>query len=255
MEDELKNMNQQEQYANSSSLNPPSYTQTSYPVSEFYENNERSQKVQPSQQKKSSPYIYQYISLLSSFIIPPLGIVLSLRARTRARYYSQSSVISNFALFISCLLTAFLIGLVGFSIYRNYTRNLDLQDSIKSSSGSVVEVKKYSVDEQKGIDVVNEYFNFLKKEDYSSAYKLLSPELQKEYINGEGDFAKEVKTANLKLIDSWTVSDITTSGNRITLKGKAKFRGSIPEGNFEFAFYKDNDGSINMYLWQISPNT
>jgi len=254
MEDELDNMTQEE-YANNSVLNQPALTQTSYPSGHLNENDQSSQNGQTLQQKKFTPYIYQYISLLSSFIIPPLGIVLSLRARKRARYYSQTSVIANIALLISCLLTIILIGIVGFSIYRNYTRNLDIQDSIKSSSGSVGGVKKYSIDEKNSIDVVNEYFNFLKKEDYASAYKLLSPELQKEYINGESDFAKEVTTANLKLIDSWTVNDVMTSGNRITLKGKAKFKGSIPEGNFEFAFYKDNDGSIKMYLWQISPNT
>jgi hypothetical protein len=197
-------------------------------------------------------------SLIFAFVLPPLGLIMSMVARAKAKNSNSPTKVATIALTISLILFLGLLGAGGYLIYRNYNRTLDAQDNAKSNDqSSATSPDQYTPDQKKTIEISEKFLNSIKSENYGDAFKLLSPDLQKEYINGESDFAKEVTTANLKLIDSWTVTEVTANGkaDRITVKGKANFRGPTPSGNFEFAFYKDADGSMKMYLWQISPNT
>jgi hypothetical protein len=179
-------------------------------------------------------------------------------AKAKARNSNSSTTVANVALTISTILFIGLISAGGVIIYQNYNRTLDSQDSAKNiQQNEKTTPSNYSDDQKKAIEISETFLNDIKTENYSAAFNLLSSDLQKEYINGESDFSKEVTTANLKLIDSWKVTEVTSNGkgDRITIKGTANFRGPTPSGNFEFAFYKDTDGSKKMYLWQISPNT
>jgi len=197
-------------------------------------------------------------SLLFAFILPPIGLIMSMIARAKAKNSNSSTKLATFALTVSLILFLGLLGTGGYVIYKNYNRTLDAQDNAKTKNQSNANSsEQYTPDQKKTVEISEKFLNSIKSENYGDAFKLLSPDLQKEYINGESDFAKEVTTANLKLIDSWTVTEVTGNGkgDRITVKGKANFRGPTPSGNFEFAFYKDADGSMKMYLWQISPNT
>jgi len=197
-------------------------------------------------------------SLLFAVILPPLGLILSMIAKVKARNSNSSTTVANIALTISTILFIALIAAGGVVIYQNYNRTLDSQDSAKNSQQyEQASSNNYNDDQKKAIEIGESFLNNIKTENYSAAFNLLSPDLQKEYINGESDFSKEVTTANLKLIDSWKVTEVTSNGkgDRITVKGTANFRGPTPSGNFEFAFYKDTDDSKKMYLWQISPNT
>lgn len=197
-------------------------------------------------------------SLLFAIILPPVGLIMSMIAKAKARNSNSSTTVANVALTISTILFIGLISAGGVIIYQNYNRTLDSQDSAKNiQQNEKTTPSNYSDDQKKAIEISETFLNDIKTENYSAAFNLLSSDLQKEYINGESDFSKEVTTANLKLIDSWKVTEVTSNGkgDRITIKGTANFRGPTPSGNFEFAFYKDTDGSKKMYLWQISPNT
>ena len=200
-----------------------------------------------------------YFALILAFLLPPIGLIVSMVARAKSKNTNRPAGLATAALVISTILFLSILGSGGYYIYREYNKSNNKQFSNESVSQTNGNSKNnnYTDNEKKAIAQSEQFLNFIKTEDYASAFKMLSPELQKEYINGESDFSKEVTTANLKLIDSWSVSEAITNGNqdRFTVNGTATFRGSTPNGKFEFQFYKDSNGSIKMFLWQISPNS
>lgn len=217
------------------------------------------EKIEKATKEKPKTSGLSVTSLVFAFLIPPIGLIMSMVARSKSKNEDRPTAVATTAIVVSTILFFGILGGGGFVIYRSYNKTKTAQQSYGNNSQSDNQSvdKTYSADEKKAIAQSEQFLNYIKSENYTDAFKMLSRELQKEYPNGEADFTKEVTTANLKLIDSWTVKNAETNGkeDRITVSGDAVFRGANPGGKFEFQFYKDTDGSIKMFLWQISPNT
>ncbi len=200
-----------------------------------------------------------YVALVFAFLLPPIGLIIALVSRSRSKDENRPTHVATAAIIISSLMFLGLLSGGSFIVYRSYDQSKTAQkaNQAESSQNQAGKNKIYSEFEKKSIAQGEQFLKDIKSEDYAAAFKLLSPELQKEYPNGEADFTKEVTTANLKLVDSWTISNATTNGkeDRVTVVGDAVFRGANPSGKFEFQFYKDGSGPVKMFLWQISPNT
>jgi len=195
--------------------------------------------------------------IIFAFLAPPIGIIISYLARRRAINNYKSTFTSTLGLAVASFLSLVILGFAGFAISRNFEKTLDTQDSASTSSSSNPPKKDYTPSEKSALDQTNKFLSAIKEENYSQAFSLLGPELRKEYSQGEAGFESELKSANLKLIDSWDITSVSTNnkGDRFTVKGNARFKGATPSAKFELSYYKANDGSVKMFLWQISPDT
>jgi hypothetical protein len=208
------------------------------------------------------------LALVFAFLLPLVGFILALVALSKIKKSNEGgkglalaglvlSIVFMIAQIVGAIL--FFAGLLSFSakVDKTYTPSTSTNTTTNSSSSSTgTSNNSYSADENKAISTVNSFLQYIKSENYQAAWNLLGPELQKEYAAGEPEFAKEVTDANLRLISTWNITNATTSeaGDRITLDGTATFRTSNPTGTIKFGFYKDNDGTLKMYLWDIRPS-
>lgn len=208
------------------------------------------------------------LALVFAFLIPLVGFILAIVAMSKIKKTNEGgkglavagliiSILNMLAQIVLIILLT--VGIVNFgkSVDNASTSTTsNTNTSTNSSSSSKNTTNSYSADENKAISQVNSFLQAIKTENYQAAWNLLGPELQKEYAGGEADFAKEVTDANLRLISTWNITNATTSeaGDRITLDGTATFKTSNPTGTIKFGFYKDNDGSLKMYLWDIRPS-
>ena len=206
------------------------------------------------------------VGLVLAFIVPLLGLILSIVAKSQIKKTGEGGsglatggiIVSAVLMVLQVLAIIFLITTLSVtSLQENKRNDSTSNSSSSSSSSSSTNTSSYSADEKKAVSNSEAFLSAIQKGDYSVAYNLLGPELKKEYARGEAEFQKEIENANLKLIKSWEIDSATTNGSndRITVKGTAKFSGSNPNGKVEFGYYKDTDGSIRMYLWQISPTS
>lgn len=231
---------------------------------------------QPPQQPSNEPSsnmahnpktnVMAIVGLVLAFIVPVLGFILSLVAKSQIKKTGEggkglatAGIIVSVVLFILQVVFIVLLVLGGIVAQQdsNSTKSSSSSSTSNSSSSSTTDTSSYSVDEKKAVASSEAFLKAIQKGDYSTAYNLLGPELKKEYPGGQAEFQKEVEGANLKLIKSWNISSATTNGSndRITVEGTASFSGANPKGSVEFGYYKDTDGSIKMYLWQIKPSS
>lgn len=209
------------------------------------------------------------LALVFAFIFPVVGFILALVAMSKIKKTNEGGkglavaglVISIINILIQIvLIILFTVGLVSLGNTASTTTTSSSSNSNSSSnssnSNSSTSSNSYSADENKAISIVGSYLQAIKSENYQAAWNLLGPELQKEYTGGQPEFAKEVADANLRLINNWNITNATTNetGDKITLDGTATFKTSNPTGTIKFGFYKDNDGSLKMYLWDIRPS-
>ena len=197
-------------------------------------------------------------SLAFAILIPPLGLIMAMIARAKSKNENKPTEVATAAIIIALTLFLGLLGGGGYYVYKNYNTKTSQSNSTGSTGNAESSTaKNRTADEISAIAQSDKFLNYIKTENYSEAFKMLSPELQKEYAGGEADFAKEVTTANLKLVDSWNITESQANGkeDRVVVTGTANFKGSNPTGKLEFQFYKDSSGNLKMFLWQISPNT
>lgn len=195
------------------------------------------------------------VALVCAFILPILGFILALVALSQIKKTGEKghglavgAVIVSIVVFIFVSLLLVLLGLGTISAVQK--SNTDNTSSTANSNTSIPS-KNYSADEQKAINTSEAFLNALKSGDYTAAYNLMGPELKKQYKDAS-DFSTQAKYKHLNLIKSWSVTSVTTnsSGDSITVKGSAK--ASSQTGTFEFTYYKDTDGSINMLSYELS---
>ncbi len=208
------------------------------------------------------------LALVFAFIIPLVGFILALVAMSKIKKSNEGGkglAIAGLIISIVLMITQIIAGILFTVGVINFGRSVDSATTTttttgtnnnSTSSSTTTNTSNYSADENKAITIVNSYLQAIKTENYQAAWNLLGPELQKEYAGGEADFAKELTDANLRLISTWNITNATTNeaGDRITLDGTATFKTSNPTGTIKFGFYKDNDGSLKMYLWDIRPS-
>ena len=254
MEDNKTNINSAEK---PDSVTPQSNTEPTQPVSgddtELFKD-----KLANLNKQNGKTSGLSLASLAFAVLLPPLGLIMALVARAKSKNENKPTGAATAAIIIALVLFLGLLGGGGYYVYKNY--NIKTSQSITSGVAEKKEsttAANRTADEVSAIAQSDKFLNYIKSENYSEAFKMLSPELQKEYIGGESDFTKEVTTANLKLIDSWNITDSQANGkeDRVVVTGTANFKGSNPTGKLEFQFYKDSSGNLKMFLWQISPNT
>lgn len=196
------------------------------------------------------------VALVCAFLLPILGFILALVALSQIKKSQEGGKgVAMAALIISIVMTLIigallaLIGLGTIAAVQNPSSNST------SSTTNTTQNQNYSADEQKAVSNSEAFLNNLKTGNYTAAYNLMGPELKKQYKDAN-DFATQAKDKNLNLIKSWTVTTVTTNsaGDTITVKGDLKANGANKSGTFEFSYYKDTDGSINMLSYELSPS-
>ena len=200
--------------------------------------------------------------LVLAFFIPILGLILSIVAKSQIKKTGEGGnglatggiVVSIIFMVLQIIAVIFYIFVIA-AVVATTPTDSSTSSTNSSTTTSTTDTSSYSADEKKAVVNSEAFLRAIQAGDYTAAYNLLGPELKKEYPGGQAEFQKEVESANLKLIKSWEIESATTNGagDRITVKGTAKFSGANPTGTLEFGYYKDTDGSIRMYLWQISP--
>lgn len=195
------------------------------------------------------------VALLCAFIVPILGFILALVALSQIKKTGEkghglavSAVIISIVMFVlvSLLLVLLGLGTIG-AVQKASTDTTSSTTTTTTSTAS----KNYSADEQKAVNTSEAFLNALKSGDYTAAYNLMGPELKKQYKDAN-DFSTQAKDKHLNLIKSWNVTSVTTNsnGDSITVKGDAK--AGSQNGTFQFTYYKDTDGSINMLSYELS---
>lgn len=198
-------------------------------------------------------------ALIFSFILPLVGIVLAAVAlgqiKKRGEGGKAAAIAALIISIIMFIVSIVVLLIVGFAAIAGVQKQTSTFDSNSTSSGSSTQSKNYSADEQKAVSNAQDFLSAIKSGNYTAAYNLMGPELKKEYKDAN-DFANQAKDKNLNLIKSWEVTTVTTSssGETITVKGTLKANGSNSNGTFEFGYYKDTDGSINMLSYELSPS-
>lgn len=197
--------------------------------------------------------------LILAFIIPVVGLILSIVAKSQIKKRSEGgSGLATAGIVISIVVMLAQLGL-SFLLVLGTIANVQEKQSPSNNSGtssgssSTTDTSKYSADEKKAVSTSEAFIKAIKAGEYSAAYALMGPELKKEY-SSETDFENQVKKTEIK-INSWKVESATTNGSsdRVTVKGSLALTNKPPTGTFEFGYYKDADGSIRMYLWEIRP--
>lgn len=193
------------------------------------------------------------VALVCAFILPVLGFILALVALSQIKKSGEkghgvavSAVIISIVMFILVGLLLVLLGLGTIGAVQKAST-----DTTSSTTTTSTQSKNYSADEQKAVNTSEAFLSALKSGDYNAAYNLMGPELKKQYKDAN-DFSTQAKDKHLDLIKSWSVTSVTTNstGDTITVKGTAK--ASSQNGTFEFSYYKDTDGSINMLSYELS---
>lgn len=197
-------------------------------------------------------------AIICAFVIPILGFILALVALSQIKKTGEGGKGLAIASIIISIAVTIIVGalllILGLATVASVQKNATSSTNSNSSTSST-NVSQYSSDEQKAVQSAEAFLNDIKNGDYNAAYNQMGPELKKQYANAT-EFVNQAKDKNLNLIKDWSITNVTTSsdGSQITVKGTLKANGANSSGTFEFGFYKDTDGSINMLSYELSPS-
>jgi uncharacterized membrane protein len=198
-------------------------------------------------------------ALVCAFFIPILGLILGIVAKSQIKKTGEGgSGLATAAIIISIIymvITVILIVVLFMLGVFAAVQESPSSSTSTSSTSSTSSTKNYTADEQKAVNTSEAFLQAIKNSDFTSAYNQMGPELKKEYKDA-ADFAAQAKSKNLNLIKDWEVTTVTTnsSDGGVIVKGDLTASGANASGTFEFGYYKDTDGTINMLSYQLSPN-